>query len=149
MTAIPGPGVRAIAEERVRQITEEGWSAEHDDAHDRGELTAAATNYLIYAGRQILGFEPVDVGMPPESYYGWPWDPEWWKPADNPLRNLEKAGALIAAEIDRLIAARERSAGPMHAFAGYDANPDICRVCGGVRVMAGVVSCRRVRGVDA
>jgi hypothetical protein len=32
----------------------------------------------------------------------WPWDQEWWKPSDDPIRNLAKAGALIAAEIDRL-----------------------------------------------
>jgi hypothetical protein len=33
---------------------------------------------------------------------GWPWDEKWWKPSTNPIRNLVKAGALIAAEIDRL-----------------------------------------------
>jgi hypothetical protein len=33
----------------------------------------------------------------------WPWDKGWWKPTpDNRIRELEKAGALIAAEIDRL-----------------------------------------------
>ena len=33
----------------------------------------------------------------------WPWDMKWWKPSDeDPIRNLVKAGALIAAEIDRL-----------------------------------------------
>ncbi len=44
----------------------------------------------------------------------WPWDPKWWKPLyndeedqtpdeiDNRIRELTKAGALIAAEIDRL-----------------------------------------------
>jgi hypothetical protein len=32
----------------------------------------------------------------------WPWDYDWWKPSDDPIRNLTKAGALIAAEIDRL-----------------------------------------------
>lgn len=37
----------------------------------------------------------------------WPWEPGWWKPgkgnsyADR-VRELVKAGALIAAEIDRL-----------------------------------------------
>jgi hypothetical protein len=31
----------------------------------------------------------------------WPWRWEWWKPG-NRVRELEKAGALIAAEIDRL-----------------------------------------------
>jgi hypothetical protein len=30
----------------------------------------------------------------------------WWKPSTDPIRNLERAGALIAAEIDRLERAR-------------------------------------------
>jgi hypothetical protein len=32
----------------------------------------------------------------------------WWKPS-TPVRNLEKAGALIAAEIDRLRAGQEET----------------------------------------
>lgn len=33
----------------------------------------------------------------------WPWDKSWWKPTpDDRIRELIKAGALIAAEIDRL-----------------------------------------------
>jgi hypothetical protein len=31
----------------------------------------------------------------------WPWEWSFWKPRD-PVRNLVIAGALIAAEIDRL-----------------------------------------------
>ena len=34
--------------------------------------------------------------------WDWPWAKKWWKPSDDPVRNLVKAGALIAAEIDRL-----------------------------------------------
>jgi hypothetical protein len=32
----------------------------------------------------------------------WPWDNKYWKPSEDKVRNLVKAGALIAAEIDRL-----------------------------------------------
>lgn len=32
----------------------------------------------------------------------WPWSADWWKPSEDEFRNLEKAGALIAAEVDRL-----------------------------------------------
>jgi hypothetical protein len=33
----------------------------------------------------------------------WPFDRSWYKPTpENRIRELEKAGALIAAEIDRL-----------------------------------------------
>lgn len=33
---------------------------------------------------------------------GWPFNRKEWKPSSDPIRNLVKAGALIAAEIDRL-----------------------------------------------
>jgi hypothetical protein len=36
----------------------------------------------------------------------WSWDEEYKKPTpENPVRQLAKAGALIAAEIDRLVLA--------------------------------------------
>ena len=83
-------GVRLIAAERQRQITAEGWSAEHDFIeHDGQQLAWAALSYL----REAIELNGVD---------DWPWDTQWWKPSDDPIRNLVKAGALIAAEIDRL-----------------------------------------------
>ena len=36
------------------------------------------------------------------SKMAWPFDDEWFKPSIDPVRQLTKAGALIAAEIDRL-----------------------------------------------
>lgn len=83
-------GAELIAAERVRQITEEGWTPEHDDEHTESELGIAASGYL-YAGLTGNKSRPI----------GWPWHPSWWKPSDDPVRNLVKAGALIAAEIDR------------------------------------------------
>lgn len=41
---------------------------------------------------------PGDKGVPKD----WPWDPKWWKPSENRIRDLVKAGALICAEIDRI-----------------------------------------------
>lgn len=41
-------------------------------------------------------------GETPDRSSDWPWHSSWWKPSDDPIRNLVKAGALIAAEIDRL-----------------------------------------------
>jgi hypothetical protein len=83
-------GIERIAAERQRQINVEGFDAEHDDEHVGGELVAAATSYL-----QSDVTEAVD--------FYWPWDRSWWKPTPNRIRELEKAGALIAAEIDRLL----------------------------------------------
>jgi hypothetical protein len=90
-------GIELITEERARQISQEGWTAEHDDKHLDGELSAAAEGYLLeLRTRKVRGKV---VKSPPPA---WPWEPEWWKPSEDPVRNLVKAGALIASEIDRL-----------------------------------------------
>jgi hypothetical protein len=86
-------GVELIQEERQRQIEVEGWTAEHDAQHVDGELAKAAACYTLRAQKN---------NAHGESPWGWPWDDEWWKPSPDPVRNLAKAGALIAAEIDRL-----------------------------------------------
>lgn len=39
------------------------------------------------------------------------YDQVWWKPSRDPIRDLEKAGALIAAEIDRHLRARGEGGG--------------------------------------
>lgn len=88
-----------IAAERQRQIEAEGWTPEHDDQHAHNELALAALAYAYCAA-----FEH-GAGTVQAPY--WPWLPRWWKPSDDPIRNLEKAGALIAAEIDRRLLARE------------------------------------------
>lgn len=98
-------GVEQIQAERNRQLLDEHFDAVHDDEHTNGELIRAAENYALYASRQVSGYPDLDLGMPCDdhgSYYGWPWETSWWKPSDDPIRNLTKAGALIAAEIDRL-----------------------------------------------
>lgn len=96
-------GIKLIAEERARQIKQEGWTAEHDRAHVSGELADAAICYALAAAKQARGCDldylqtmVIDVGFP------WPWEDKWWKPSEDPRRNLIKAGALIAAELDRL-----------------------------------------------
>jgi hypothetical protein len=45
----------------------------------------------------------------------WPWDKERWKPSMDPKRNLVKAGALIAAELDRLYELEKQNAQPAPA----------------------------------
>ncbi|HRQ88090.1 MAG TPA: hypothetical protein PLA50_04790, partial [Bacteroidia bacterium] len=39
-------GVGYIATERRRQIEQEGWTPEHDDAHGTGELVDASLSYI-------------------------------------------------------------------------------------------------------
>ncbi|NID15014.1 hypothetical protein HBF32_05970 [Luteibacter yeojuensis] len=89
----PTSGVARIAAERTRQILAEGWSTAHDRQHGAGELVSAACVYAMAT---------LETGVPPIAVMNlWPWARTWWKPG-TPVRNLEKAGALIAAEIDRL-----------------------------------------------
>jgi hypothetical protein len=92
-------GISLIAEERHRQITVKRWSPEHDEAHDNGEIAMAAQAYIDGARKASHGIEMPYMMSPPAA---WPWDWTWWKPSKRPIRNLVKAGALIAAEIDRL-----------------------------------------------
>lgn len=91
-------GIERIAAERKRQVEKEGWTPEHDDAHSKGELNAAAVAYAAANLDRIWGGE--DAAF--HSFFPSDWQVAWWKPSADPIRNLEKAGALIAAEIDRL-----------------------------------------------
>lgn len=86
-------GIELIAAERQRQIEQEGWTPEHDAEHGKGELAEAAACYAMPERARQTGV----------SDLLWPWDEKWWKPTPNDrIRELVKAGALIAAEIDRL-----------------------------------------------
>lgn len=100
-------GVELIAAERQRQVTSEGWTPEHDDGHSTGDLLLAAESYLHSMEAVPFGVEngvPDGKRLEPRLRppHQWPWDASWWKPSDDQVRNLVKAGALIAAEIDRL-----------------------------------------------
>lgn len=104
----PTNGISLIADERRRQVEVENWTAQHDDEHTRGEMAIAAACYAWPAPR------PLEVKK------AWPWHREWWKPAvslsTSPeearncrVKDLVRAGALIAAEIDRLYRASRSS----------------------------------------
>ncbi len=78
-------GIERIADERKRQIDMECWTPERDNMHVNGELAQAAAHYLA----------PKDVP--------WPWELESDKSHKHDYeRRLEIAGALCAAELDRL-----------------------------------------------
>jgi len=95
-------GVELIAAERKRQIEEEGFTAGHDVIFRNNELAWCACCYAAPANIYKC------LGGPPGVYRfidPWPdwWDPIWDKRAKHQrIRRLEIAGALIAAEIDRL-----------------------------------------------
>ena len=103
-------GVELIAAERERQVSAEGWTPEHDATHDERQLVWAA---MCYAGANLAqaGLYEEYASRADKSEHcpaNWPWEPGSYKPAnpknaEGQVRNLAKAGALIAAEIDRLV----------------------------------------------
>jgi hypothetical protein len=94
-------GIELIAAERKRQIREEGFTAEHDKGQYQNQLSRLAACYAIPENlRQYLD-EKHGYAFSFLIPYGWLG--RWFKPdLNNRIRELEKAGALIAAEIDRL-----------------------------------------------
>lgn len=115
--APPLDGMIRILLERMRQINVKGWTAEHDDEHVNGEMARAAACYAIAASYDDHfrdGRKPNDkllhewsAGQHTKLRALWPWDWKWWKPK-TPIRDLEKAGALIAAEIERRLRRGEK-----------------------------------------
>jgi len=94
-------GIEAIRRERIRQIEVEGWTSEYADQWRDGELASAAVIYAIPQKK----YE--DCGGINFFAKLWPFDISLYKLApflslDNRKRDLEKAGALIAAEWERL-----------------------------------------------
>lgn len=90
--------MQRIAAERRRQIEVEGWTETHDDQHDWCQLPLAAVAYAMESTAEQRDTNIIEKVVE----LVWPFGDEWWKPSPDPIRNLEKAGALIAAEIDRL-----------------------------------------------
>ena len=83
-------GIEQITDERSKQITKHTYTVKNDSVYTHKELLCAALAYLvtaIYGSR--MGLED------------WPWWREMFKD-EGDVENLKKAGALIAAELDRL-----------------------------------------------
>ena len=103
-------GIELIAEERQRQIDVEGYGEQHDLHHSPRELIQAADTYLESADLTLHSKEFCSsstwhqTNLPfyrNEIKRNWPWEQESFKPTTD-IRDLVKAGALIAAAIDRL-----------------------------------------------
>ena len=83
-------GIELIIEERVKQIAKYHYHGMHDVLYTNKELLFAALAYLneaLYGGN--VGIED------------WPWDIKYFK-NEGYIESLKKAGALIAAELDRI-----------------------------------------------
>ena len=97
-------GIGLIAEERKRQIEKEGFDAKHDHEHRDNDLAIAGAIYAAPEKARLFVSNGKDGDK--QDYYPllWPFDRKSYKPTpDDRKRELVKAGALIAAEIDRII----------------------------------------------
>ena len=84
-------GAELIAEERKRQIEEEKYTELSDKKLMSGQLTLAAVSYCL-----------VNIFDELKAKEFFPWDYSCFKPKSQ-LKNLIRAGALIAAEIDKYL----------------------------------------------
>jgi hypothetical protein len=99
-----------IIAERRRQVDTEGWTEEHDDKHDGGELARAGACYALQAATgEAYANTETQIGFyrAAGANNEWPWDTRHWKPK-NPRRDLIVAAALLIAEIERLDRQSER-----------------------------------------
>jgi hypothetical protein len=113
-------GVALIAAERARQINVKGWTPEHDDEHFDASLALAAVCYA--APKRLFMRDEYATSVSFEDPWPDSWDKRYDKrgsygngfevgngiadPAtytfEQRLDLLVKAGAMLAAEIDRL-----------------------------------------------
>lgn len=89
-------GIEIVARERGRHRLEHGFTDAKDDTYIHSELALAAACYAL---PDIMRSHMVSL---------WPWNYRHWKPAPHDrISELAKAGALIVAEIDRLLRAEQ------------------------------------------
>lgn len=91
-------GAERIAAERRRQVEVEGYDALHDAMNGTEQLTDAAIAYAL------VSEYPGEHHQRRTRDTWWPWADEAWKPTGDKVRDLTKAGALIAAAIDAELA---------------------------------------------
>ncbi len=95
-------GAELIRIERLRQIMKLDYGCDHDDRHRARQLAKMADSYLATHAAPDMDHPK----SPHKMSVTWTWpgtiSTEHFKPSKDPVRNLVIAGALIAAEIDRL-----------------------------------------------
>lgn len=95
--------VTSVVAERQRQIKAEGYTDEHDDKHDSGELAGAAACYARHVNARSWVFlqDRFDAYRNEPVPNAWPFDAASWKPR-SPREDMVKAAALALAEIERM-----------------------------------------------
>ncbi len=101
-------GLQQIQAERAKQV--EKWSHHHDDEHDGGEIAFNAMMLIVEHLNQTAvekATESVEVRVGGDDV----WVDQWGlmkRHRDDRIKLLTVAGALVAAEIDRLRREEER-----------------------------------------
>ena len=98
-------GIQLIAKERERQITEEGWTPDHDDQHDSSEMAWVACYYAMPSMIMDKCTCGHIIALSPDVMFdetGWANEHAKRTGWVDRIKDLVKAGALIVAEIDRL-----------------------------------------------
>jgi hypothetical protein len=85
--------LRDVADERHRQVYNEGRTPDSDLEYRNDELANAAASYALPVGLRAIN----EMGVP----FAWPWPKEWWKPYSR-RHDLVRAAALLVAEIERM-----------------------------------------------
>lgn len=93
------PAFQIVANARHHQIMEKGFTAAHDDKLINGELANAAAAYAI--PNEMVEFIGNHWGNDKHLHL-WPFELSSYKRGDR-IDNLAKAGALILAEIARIL----------------------------------------------
>lgn len=99
--------IDSFTRERARQVVNHGFKTVGDDAYVDSQLADAASCYALGADYDRAG--------KPSALWRWAFPLSWWKPSpdnepQNRKRDIEKAGALLIAEWERLDRLQEKRA---------------------------------------
>ena len=112
MSKVPSRAMGLISQERYRQIVELKYDEDHDAQWESGELAMAAAVYAICASFVVSELEEDEL----QKVTGLLWPMQWeydvldsldTENLDDCIEALIQSGALIAAEIDRLLIERD------------------------------------------
>jgi bacterioferritin-associated ferredoxin len=96
-----------IVDERIRQMVEEGWTPQLDDANRcTGQLASAGACYALAESQSVIRHSATGATevRPSSPHPSWPFSRVAWRPASM-RRMLVKALALLVAELTRLLRA--------------------------------------------
>ena len=99
-------GMKLIFEERARQISAPQYNFLYEDGHTEGQIGMLAAAYALQSApleeKPYKGLRNAQGGILEFLELYWGNREDFFKPQTT-IRDLVRAGALIAAEIDRLL----------------------------------------------